>query len=120
LVQAQVVWNGSGQYWLDPHNLPKSFVIGNGPTTNYALDVHGEQLTPQLGDVFKTDAPADKDTYWRMFQGGKEYGNLFHVDNTQNLDLDAVVGHLRFHANDSLRMQLNTSQLVNFGHGLSV
>jgi hypothetical protein len=116
LCQAQVVNNTFGQYWLEPHNPPESFTVGNTLHSGFSLEVRGDEMTGfPTGNVFKTDAPGDQDTYWRMFQGSKEYGTLFHVDNTQNLDLDAVVGHLRFHANDSLRMQLNTSQLVNFG-----
>jgi hypothetical protein len=34
-------------------------------------------MNPPLGNVFKTDAPGHTDTYWRMFHGEKEFGQLF-------------------------------------------
>jgi hypothetical protein len=55
-IQAQVLWNSNGQYRLEPHNPPQSFAIGPNFTSGYALDVHGEQMNPPLGNVFKTNA----------------------------------------------------------------
>lgn len=35
-------------------------------------------MNPPLGNVFKTNGPDDKDTYWRMFPGGAEYGHIYN------------------------------------------
>ncbi len=78
--QAQVLNNLPGQYWLTPSApTPSTFSIGNAPNIGFALDIHGEQMNPPLGNVFKTNGPDDMDTYWRMFRGGKEYGNIFNL-----------------------------------------
>lgn len=56
-VHAQVQNLGTGQYRLTPlAPTPSSFSIGTAYTAGYALDFHGDQMTPPLGNVFKTDA----------------------------------------------------------------
>jgi hypothetical protein len=122
-IQAQVLWNSNGQYRLEPHNPPQSFAIGPNFTSGYALDVHGEQMNPPLGNVFKTDAPGHTDTYWRMFHQGMEFGNLFHLDQSKDFNVNATSGYLRFHTNTIDRMRLTptlTGQTVNGYTGLDL
>jgi hypothetical protein len=75
------ITDGFGRTYLRPNTFspvaPSTFAVGTAPTSGYALDVHGEQMNPPLGNVFKTDAPGHTDTYWRMFHGEKEFGQLF-------------------------------------------
>ncbi|MBK8581344.1 MAG: hypothetical protein IPL86_05750 [Flavobacteriales bacterium] len=122
--QAQVQNNVFGQYRLTPGSpTPQSFAIGNNYTLGYALDVHGEQMNPPLGDVFKTDGPDDKDTYWRMFRGGKEYGNIFNLTAKNDWNLNATTGYMKFHTNSLERMRLSptlTGQTINGYTGLDL
>lgn len=77
------ITDGIGRTYLSPNSFapvpPSTFAVGTAPTTGFALDVHGEQMNPPLGNVFKTNGPDDMDTYWRMFRDGKEYGNIFNL-----------------------------------------
>lgn len=93
MAQSQWTSNVIGQTWLAPNALfpgpPSTVAVGTGATAGYALDVHGELMTPPLGNVFKTDAPGHDDSYWRMFHLGTEYGNLFHLEPTKDFHLNA-------------------------------
>jgi hypothetical protein len=43
--RSQVQFNPiSGQYWLDPHNPPSSFTIGNNFNSGYSLEVRGDLM----------------------------------------------------------------------------
>ncbi len=110
-----------GRTYLRPNGYspapPSTFAVGNAATSGYALDVHGEQMTPQLGDVFKTDAPGHMDTYWRMFHIAREYGNLFHLDQTADFNINATQGYLRFNTNTTDRMRLSPTLLAQTVNG---
>lgn len=105
-----------GRTYLAPNAfspvVPQSFSIGTAPTSGFALDVHGELMTPALGDVFKTDAIVNKDSYWRMFHAGTEFGNLFHRshDADDKFNVNATVGHLTFLTNSIERMRINPTR----------
>jgi hypothetical protein len=92
---AQVLNDGFGRYRLTPTSpTPQSFSIGNSFTSGYALDVHGEQMNPSLGNVFKTNADEHLDSYWRMFHGQDEFGQLFHSVGDKQFNINAPQGHL--------------------------
>jgi hypothetical protein len=73
---------------------PSTVSVGTAPTTGYALDVHGEQMNPSLGNVFKTNADEHLDSYWRMFHGQDEFGQLFHSVGDKQFNINAPQGHL--------------------------
>ncbi|MEO5583917.1 MAG: hypothetical protein ABIQ75_00555 [Flavobacteriales bacterium] len=64
-------------------------------------------MTPPLGDVFKTNAQKDKDSYWRMFHDQDEVGQLFHLVNEKQFNMNAPLGHLLFQTNSQWRMRIN-------------
>jgi len=106
--QAQVQNNGVGQYWLNTTApAPRTFSVGNGANTGFALDIHGEQMNPPLGNVFKTDADPEQDSYWRMFHDNVEYGQLFHLLTEEQFNINATRGHLLLRTNDEWRLRIN-------------
>ncbi len=115
------ITNGIGETILAPNGFapaaPRTFNIGTAPSTGHAFEIHGEQMTPAVADVFKTDAPGHFDTYWRMFHIGKQYGNLFHLDgDPQNkFNINAPRGHLSWYTENKQRMRLNFTQNVTVG-----
>ncbi|MFZ1617312.1 MAG: tail fiber domain-containing protein [Flavobacteriales bacterium] len=121
------ITDGIGRTYLSPNSFapvpPSTFAVGTAPTTGFALDVHGEQMNPPLGNVFKTNGPDDKDTYWRMFRGGKEYGNIFNLTTKNDWNLNATAGYMKFHTNSLERMRLSptlTGQTINGYPGLDL
>lgn len=93
----QVMNNASGQYHLTGGGslFPSNFTIGNVYQSGSALNVHGELMGTQTGEVFSTYAPKAFNTYWRQYQDGTEWGNFFHIASTNEFNLNATSGNLR-------------------------
>ena len=116
--QAQVQNNGVGQYWLNTTApAPRTFSVGNGANTGFALDIHGEQMNPPLGNVFKTEADPEQDSYWRMFHSTVEYGQLFHLLTDKHFNINSPRGHLLFHTMDTRRARINGNVTTAMGPG---
>ncbi|MDD3861062.1 MAG: hypothetical protein PHW83_12760 [Bacteroidales bacterium] len=81
----------------------------NGDMTHAFLHVNSNYLLlPQngsianLGEVFRTDCPANQSTYWRMWRGFKSVGDIFSqyslndIEN-DNFSMQATVRDITFH-----------------------
>jgi hypothetical protein len=122
-LKAQVVNNLTGDYRLTSGtNTPKSFTIGGSFFTGAsAFNIRGDQMggTSATPEVFRTIAPTDGNTYWRMFQGGTtagfERGQLFAVPGQEHFNINAPMGHLRLYTNsvERARMNENISTTIN-------
>jgi hypothetical protein len=86
---------------------PRTVTIGNGGVGASALNVFGQQMTPSTGEVFRTNADEHLDSYWRMFHGEDEFGQLFHLVDEKQFNINAPLGHLLFRTNDEWRMRIN-------------
>ncbi|HOZ52980.1 MAG TPA: tail fiber domain-containing protein, partial [Chitinophagaceae bacterium] len=99
--------NGNQSNWI------RSIGIGNftnnGDMTHAFLHVNSNYLLlPQngsianLGEVFRTDCPANQSTYWRMWRGFKSVGDIFSqyslndIEN-DNFSMQATVRDITFH-----------------------
>lgn len=114
------ITDGTGRTYLLPNPnapiAPQTFTVGTSPNFGFALDVHGEQMNPPLGDVFKTDGPVDKTAYWRLFRGGAEYGHIFNAINSVDFNFNATQGNLGFHTNTIQRMRINRTVNTPVGY----
>jgi len=76
-------------------------LLGIGTTApSSVLEVNAAPLG--TGEVFRTNAPAAQNTFWRMFRGGQQIGGLFNRANDFNLRIGSfqfgadIVFHSRF------------------------
>ena len=98
--------------------------IGNvtAPPTGIAFQVRGDLLgAGSTGEVFRTNAPAANNTFWRLFSGGtgtaNERGNLFAETGLTRFNVNAPNGQLRLMTNTLPRLRVNeTGNYLGLGN----
>ena len=93
---------GIGNFTNPPGGLPSdethAFLHVN---SNYLLLPQNGSIA-SLGEVFRTDCPANQSTYWRMWRGFKSVGDIFSqyslndIEN-DNFSMQATVRDITFH-----------------------
>ena len=101
---AQLQPYGPGGIYLNTQNNDQRVGIGNfaGNPPLSALHIHGNLVSNPTGEVFRTDAPANRNTSWRMFRGGTQMGRIFNSKNDNHLRIQStrnnsdIVFHSRY------------------------
>ena len=75
---------------------PHSFLHVN---SNYLLQPASGNIN-SMGEVFRTDAPNNGATYWRLLRGGTNFGTIFN-NKDNHFYMEANMGDLRFNAGGS-------------------
>ncbi len=118
-IQAQVVWDGTINYWLTN---PRSFSIGNavnGGANSALLNVRGDQLTPAFynANLIRTVASPNLNAYWRLYGNGTtatdERGQLYSLFGETHFNINSPNGALRFHTSTVERMRLYPTGFTN-------
>lgn len=98
--QFQPILFSANSSWRTQANPPVGAIgIGQFPNnTNLpaALTINTNLLTAPgspRGEVFRTDAPAGQNTFWRMFRGGNEQFALYTPDSSNNVILQVSQEH---------------------------
>lgn len=86
-----------------------------------ALEVDGSLLPVGFttGEVFRTNAPAAANTFWRMYSGspgaGSERGQLFANTGAPHFNINAPNGHFQLWTNTVERARLNSNVTTAMG-----
>ena len=78
-------------------NPKMSYAIGTAPTdarNGFMLLSGRDNFPQQVSNVFKTNADGHLNSYWRMFHGEDEFGQLFHLRGEKQFNINAPLGHL--------------------------
>lgn len=75
------------------HPTTRHVGIGNTFTAS-VLHIAGNGLPAPTGEVFRTDAPNNSTTYWRMLRNGTEYGQFNAPSTSTNFNIQATQNHL--------------------------
>lgn len=73
--------------------------FGSPTAVHSALHINGDALQTATGEVFRTNAPADSITYWRMLRGNNQIGYIWNdtANNHFNIQSHQTSGRINFY-----------------------
>lgn len=113
--------NGFGdQYLISAPPLfpvpPRSITVGTTANPLSSLVVHGDQMTPPTGEVFRTYAN-NLDTYWRLFRSGGNIGSIYSLNTDEHFHINAHADDIRLYSSNIGRARLNQTMSVPLING---
>ena len=111
----QIPFSGNGSWRTQASPVVNRIGIGQYPNSTplpSVLNINGALLSSPTGEVFRTDAPNNSATFWRMLRGGTEIGRfynnpIFNINNDLNIMASQLNADIVFRTNRFNNLGLN-------------